>query len=165
MARGSGEQTGTQEIPFKHEKKNCYCEDSRALEQVAQRYYGVSIPEILKTWLNTAVTLTDPALIKRVRLDGFQGFLPNWAILYLDDMSSWFDFGPALWLVCQSLGWFPKLAYHHQTCSTCFIVALVGKGITPCLMSPSVPRSPCVAAGPCYSLSCCSFLNEKQQVG
>lgn len=49
MARGSGEQTGIQEIPFKHEKKNFYCEDSQALEQVAQRYDEVSILEILKT--------------------------------------------------------------------------------------------------------------------
>jgi len=39
---GDQEQTGTHKIPYKQAKEPSYCEDNRALEQLAQRSSGVS---------------------------------------------------------------------------------------------------------------------------
>lgn len=140
-----------------------YCDGSQALEQVASRDYGVSILETLKTWPDTALTLTDPALNKAVGLDGLHGSLPNSTILYLYD-------GFLVWpwtchMTCLVVtGLLPELAYHCQTCSNCFTVALVGEIIAPCL--PYCHPQPCTAAGPCWFLvlRCCKFLNHEQHV-
>ena len=43
--KGQWAQTGTQEVPYKHEEKLIYCEGDRALGQAAQRDCGVPFSE------------------------------------------------------------------------------------------------------------------------